>query len=181
VFDQNQIHEYRQITAPSALKERVLTAPTADKKPIPFRRITTAVTAVAACFVLLIVGGTILQNGHVPADIALDGQPLNNETPLVITQVTTADSTIDLARNVMTARFTLTASGNITVSSASTGFFVCDGDKTTPLTTYTAKDSVTLEWLVSEQDAVLTVNDVLYTISADPQTSEVSVRKTVQD
>ena len=158
MFDKHAVDDYRSITAPDALRDRVFRA--ADKpKRLP-ARIVSVVGVIAACLVLLL---TMTLRPHVQSDIVFsDDRSLSSTSTLNVPVSISARS--NAAQYVA---FTVSCEGSLTLDTDDS-LFVCDEDGTFlsefPYNTFGA---VSVYWYINTPEASFTVNGVSYTLNAD--------------
>ncbi len=173
MFDKQAVDEYRQLTAPTELRQRVMNA--AEKKKNNPIRYLPIVGSVAACLALLVVSAVAWLN--IPADVTVSTNGFLVNAPFE-TAVVNAPRT----QNVPHAMLTLKANGTFTVETDDVFYIVDTSGNYTPLSSpYRTRDTLSLCWFAAEDTASLTVNGTLYTLQADFENGTVSILSSVQD
>ncbi len=170
MFDPAQIHEYQRKTVPTEWKADILAAAESAKsnrKP----RIVAVITSLAACLVLLVVGGVIL-NAFTTSSLPAVSVSVNHATPF------TAARSETMSR----AQVTLTADGTITAHSSSADLcVVSDNGEKTPLDNTTVQHSLTLEWTILTDSVEFTANGEHFRLTFDAENGNVNVTTIVPD
>ena len=157
MFDKSAVDEYRSLTAPSMLKERVLRV--ANKQKRPSARLLPTIGALAACIVLFFAATWL----DVQDDVMISsGWELSSAASLAL-PVNTASR----ANAAYCASFTVTTRDALEFDTDDTLFVVTDEGALIADFPYTTSDVVTINWYVTAPKAHMTVNGVSYTLIAD--------------
>ncbi len=171
MFDKQAVEEYRLITAPDCLKDRVIRAANTQKRTPA--RVFRMVGTLAACLAVIVAAAVLWSPSPTPAIVSTDGSLLTCAT-LPTPAATTARMQAEHC-----AAITLRADGKITVDSNAV-FCIQheDGSFESISFPYTASDTLTLYWYVTSPDATMTVNGIDYILHADEENGLVTI---VQD
>jgi len=159
LFDPAQIREYQHTKAPDEWKDEILAAADAAKtnrKP----RLVAMITSLAACLVLLVVGGLVI-NAYTSSQLPSVSVSINDVTPFAVAR----------SDEMSRVQITLTADGEIVFESSSPDLYVVSDNN----------HSMTLEWLITTDSVTFTANGEHHRLTFDAANGNVSVSPIVSD
>ncbi len=157
MFDKTAVDEYRSLTAPDNLKERVWQ--TTSKKKRSVTRVLPFVGAIAACLVLLFTTTWL----NVRDDVMISSNRNLHSTASVALPA----DTLSRNRAAHYAAFTLAVKGELELDTDDSLFIVTDSGEFLDTFPYKTANVVSVCWYITSPQATMTVNGVSYTLSAD--------------
>ena len=157
MFDKTAVEEYRSLTAPAALKERVLfEAPTHKRKKV---RIIPLVAALAACLVLFF--GAVWLDAY--DDIRISGDWTLSSTASVPLPAGVSSRT----SAAHFAIFTVSARNDLMIETDDPLYILTDKGELINTFPYETTGTASIYWYITSPIATVTVNGVTYTLTAD--------------
>ena len=157
MFDKSAVDEYRSITAPENLRNRVLQHTVTTKRPAV--RAITLVSALAACLVLLFTQTWI----GVQDDVAISSNwQLSPASSVAMPVAASSRSGAEYC-----ATLTLAVRDQLQFDTDDTLFVVTDEGDLIDTFPYESSGVVSIYWYITTPTATMTVNGVTYTLYAD--------------
>ncbi len=157
MFDKAAVDEYRSLTAPEILKQRVLH--NASQRKQRNIRILPLVSALAACLVLVFASTWL----DVQDDVMISSDWNLNTTSLLALP---ASATSRISANHY-ANFTLAVRDKLKLETDDTLFILTDEGELINTFPYKSSEVVRIYWYITTPEAQMTVNGVSYTLTAD--------------
>ena len=157
MFDKTVVDEYRSITAPPVLQQRVLQS--TDKRTRPTVRFLPLVSAVAACLVLLF--GAIWFDAYDDVTITTDR---------TLSSTASVPLPVSAAARISAehyATFTVSARSDLKIETDDPLYILTDEGELLNAFPYETTGTVSVLWYITSPKATMTVNGVAYTLTAD--------------
>ena len=169
MIDQSGVEKYRQISAPSELRQRIIGDVKKNniKKRLIYIR---SISAVAACFLIVIVCWSFVGTPHTPHTIDIDSSAYYS----------ISDTEVSRASAAVPIKLVVKGEGKLRVKVQDECFCYLDKESNQLKqikNSITTENEITLVWNASESSSKFTINGQKYRIFVNEDTNNVEIKK----